>query len=375
MPDFEIKIGDRKYEIKDVPDLETAQTQLKAFRQQEVYDTQAKDIEASPAWAKPFVAAHDLGRGAIDNLTMGGLSRAGDYFAGDDSVSLSTEAAKKRAGWAGTALDVATAAKYIPTAVPRVVGAVGGGPGIRSLVGATTAGAEGGVIGATDAAMRDKDIGTGGIVGTLGGAVGHKVGEVIGGGVNKVAKWWKGVDDALPQYNIRDLTKNPNPQQRVNVANTRANDRLDLVKDPEARQKIIRSEFQDIRTIPGAELKKFSPEQRGLLDKVVKGDPGTNVSMTLGDFLDNKLSALGTAGGGAFLGNPVAGAALAGGQLVAGKSLKNMSAAGTEEAAEALRRSLYPKTPKFAGPISDEQKALIGRMMRQGGITLNNSYP
>jgi hypothetical protein len=375
MPDFEIKIGDRKYEIKDVPDLETAQTQLKAFRQKEVYDTQAKDIEASHPLTIPFVAAHDLGRSALDNLTMGGLSRAGDYFAGDDSVSLSTEAAKKRAGWAGTALDVATAAKYIPTAVPRVVGAVGGGPGIRSLVGATTAGAEGGVIGATDAAMRDKDIGTGGIVGTLGGAVGHKVGEVIGGGVNKVAKWWKGVDDALPQYNIRDLTKNPDPMQRVNVANTRAQDKLDLAKSPEARQSAIRGEFQDVRTIPGKELNKFTPEQRRLLDNIVKGDPGTNAAMKIGDFLDNKLTAIGTTAGGTALGGPIMGAALAGGQLASGKALKSMSAAGTEEAADALRRSLYTKIPKFVGPISDEQKALIGRMFRQGGITLNNSYP
>jgi len=55
--------------------------------------------------------------------------------------------------------------------------------------------------------------------------------------------------------------------------------------------------------------------------------------------------------------------------------LKNMSAAGTEEAADALRRSLYGRIPKFAGPISDEQKALLGRMFRQSGITLNNSYP
>lgn len=375
MAKFEIVGADGiKYEV-EADTVEKATADLKAYRQQEVNKKQAADIEASPAWAKPFVAAHDLGRGALDNLTLGGLSKAGDYFAGDDSVSMSTQAAKDRTGLAGTALDIATAAKYIPTAVPRVVGAVGGGPGIRSLVGATTAGAEGGVIGATEAALHDKDIGTGGLVGTLGGAVGHKVGEMVGSGVNRVAKWWKGVDDALPQYNIRDLSKNPNPQQRVNVANTRANDRLDLASSPEARQKIIRDEFQDVRTIPGKELNKFTPEQRGLLNKVVKGDPGTNAAMKIGDFLDNKLAAIGTTAGGAALGGPIMGAALAGGQLAAGKSLKSMSAAGTEEAAEALRRSLYSRIPKFVGPISDEQKALIGRMIRQGGITLNNSYP
>jgi hypothetical protein len=64
---------------------------------------------------------------------------------------------------------------------------------------------------------------------------------------------------------------------------------------------------------------------------------------------------------------------LATGQLAAGKSLKNMSLEGTKEAAEDLRRSLYTKIPKFQGPISDEQKALIGRLIRQGGLTINSA--
>ena len=75
------------------------------------------------------------------------MSRAGDYFAGDDSVSMSTKAAKDRTGWAGTALDVATAAKYIPTLVPRAVAAIGGGPGVRALTAGGTAAAEGGTLG------------------------------------------------------------------------------------------------------------------------------------------------------------------------------------------------------------------------------------
>jgi len=373
MAKFEITAPDgKRYEV-EADNVDKANADLKAFRQQQVDTKQAADIEASPAWTKPFVAAHDLGRGTLDSLTLGGLSKAGDYLAGDDSVSMGTQAAKNRTGWAGTALDIATAAKYIPTAVPRVVGAVGGGPGVRSLVGATTAGAEGAAVGGLDAAARGQDIGQGTLVGGIGGAVGQKAGELIGSGVNKVAKWWKGAKDDLPVYKIRDLSKNPDPMQRVNVATTRANDRLDLAESPLAKQNIIKDEFQDIRTIPGKELSKFTPEQRTMLDKVVKGDPGTNYSRALGDFLDNKLAAIGTTAGGTVLGGPIAGGLLATGQLTAGKALKKMSLEGTQEAAEDLRRSLYTKIPKFQGPISDEQKALIGRLIRQGGLTINSA--
>ena len=230
MAKFEITAPDgKRYEV-EADTVDKANADLKAFRQQQVSQQQASDIEASPAWTRLFVAAHDLGRGAIDNLTLGGFSKLGDKLAGDDSVSMSTQAAKNRTGWAGTALDIATAAKYIPTAVPRVVGAVGGGPGVRSLVGTGVAGAEGAVVGGLDAAAHGQDIGQSGLVGGIGGAVGQKAGELIGSGVNKVAKWWKGAKDDLPVYNIRDLSKNPNPQQRVNVATTRSNDRMDLAE-------------------------------------------------------------------------------------------------------------------------------------------------
>jgi len=339
----------QKYEIKDVPDIETAQTQLKAFRLQEVKEKQAAEIEASPAWTKPFVATHDLGRGSLDALTLGGLSRAGDYLAGDDSVSMSTQAAKDRAGWAGTALDVATAAKYLPTMVPRAVGAIGGGPGVRAITAGGTAAGEGAAMGATSAAMHDQDVPTGAGIGGVTGILGQAVGGAVNAGKRKFDEVFRGKTFEAPAYNIKQLPKNATPQQQVNYAAAEAERQAAKhVDNPLAKQKAAINEFSELPTRSGYD-RNFNTAEREQVQRIIKGDPGTNIARRAGDFTTNPffLGSIGAAGG-------IPGVLAAGAMGTAGGQLKKMSSAGTEEAVRDMRRMMYPNIDKFKGPISPE---------------------
>ena len=371
MPKFEILAPDgHKYEI-EADTVEKANADLKAYRLEELKAKQAGDIEASPAWTRPFVAAHDLGRSTIDNLTLGGLSRAGDYFAGDDSVSLSTQAAKDRAGWAGTALDVATAAKYLPTLVPRAVGAVGGGPGVRAITAGATGAAEGGALGGVEAAMRDKDVATGTGVGGVAGILG----QAVGGVVNKAKRAWDeasipaigkvGKSFEAPAYNVRRLPKGAtaDPQLKVNVAASKAEaEAAKHLDDPLARQKAYADEFTKLQETKGFK-KEFTKSEKEQIQKIISGDFGTNAARQVGNYASNPFLMGGVGAGMGGIPGVLAATTLG----LGGGAAKKLSAGGTDEAVRDLRRAMYG-IDKFRGPVSDEWKRRMSRGLGATGM-------
>jgi hypothetical protein len=118
----------------------------------------------------------------------------------------------------------------------------------------------------------------------------------------------------------------------------------------------------------------YSPGQVALLNKIAAGDPATNVARKFGNYLDNKIIS-GVAGGGVGLGvgagaGPVAGllSGLATAGAVSGGAnlLKRVSAGGTEEALQNLRRTMT-RTPKYIGPVSQAERNRI-RLMAQKGL-------
>lgn len=170
------------------------------------------EYENAPWYQKPLIAADDIIRLGLDGLTSGYMDKAAGYLSGDvDAQREATQAARDRAGWAGTAAEVGGAvyganklvkggaalvsgAKSLPV-VGGAVGKVAGGaanlaarPGVVGL-GARTAGAAtvGAGLGALNAAGHDQDIGDGAVMGAIFGAGGNVLGEAVGKTVDKVA--------------------------------------------------------------------------------------------------------------------------------------------------------------------------------------------
>ena len=361
MPEYTLTAPDGRTFAVEADTVEQAHKHLNEFRQQQFSEKQKADIEASPAWTRPFAAAHDLGAGAIDTLTGGFLAKGIDKLAGGDEAQMHMRAAKDRAGWAGTALDVATAAKYLPTVIPRAVAAAGGGPAARTLVGAGTAAGEGAAYGGLSAAGHDQDVTQGAGIGAVTGILGNVAGNVA----NRATKWWKGIDDAPPKYNVRQLPANPTPLDRVNFAKAEAERAAAQSDSPLALQKAYKKEFDEVQTsVPS---RGFSKAEREALDRIISEDPATKGSRVVGNALTNKLGLAAMGAGGFTAGNPIL--AMAGPLASAGtgKVLQGVSSGGTKEAVQDLRRLMYG-TDKFKGPVSEEAKARLGILARQLGL-------
>lgn len=364
MPTFRFTGNDGvSYDVEaDTPD--KAAKDFGAFRQDQMNQAFVSEADKAPFWAKPFMAGSDVGRVGIDTITQGWGDRFADYMKGnqesDDTEAMKTKAARNRMGWAGTAAEAATLAGALPTAVPKVVGMVGGGPAIRTGVAALTGATEGGALGTVNALGHKEDPTTGGVIGAATGGAMPLIGGLLNKGAQKFNELRYGQSYTPPPYNITTLGKSPDRMQRVNVATTKAQDKSRTADNPLAEQSAYRSEFAKIPP------RQFTPAQKEMLDQIVRGDFGTKASGKLGEYISDKLVAAGAmAGAGGWEGAGLAGLLTAGGHL-----LKKGSLGGTKEAAQNLRRSVYgyPQPPT---PFSPNVSARTGAVARQLGLEAN----
>lgn len=360
MPDFVMTAPDgTKYKVTaDTP--EAAATDFGRFRQDEMNKAFVAEAEKAPAWAKPFMAGSDVGRVGIDTITQGLGDKFADYMAGTDTEAMKTKAARNRMGWAGTAAEAATIAGALPTAVPKVVGMVGGGPAVRTVTGALTGGTEGATLGTINAATHGEDPTTSGTIGGVTGMLGPIIGSAVNKGKQKFNELLYGQSYNPPPYKITTLGKNPDRMQRVNVATTKAEDKAKLASGPLAEQSAYRQEFAKLPS------KQFTPAQRELLDKIVRGDFGTKATGKLGEYISDKLVAAGAMAGAGGL----EGGLLAAGLTGAGHLLKKGSLGGTKEAAQNLRQSVYGY-PNLPTPMTPSRSGKLGSIMRQTGMEIN----
>ena len=362
MPDFILTAPDgAKYKVTaDTP--EQAASDFKGFRQQEMNQAFMDEAKNASFLGSFLPAARDVGRVGLDAVTLGGADTLADYMQGTDTEAMMTKAAKNRMGWAGTALETGAIAGALPTAVPKVVAKVGGGPAVRTGTTALTGGVEGTTLGATNAYLHDEDPTTGGIIGGATGILGPLAGSLINKGTRKAKEWWYGQSYDPPKYNVTALGKNPDRMQRVNVATTKAEDKARLADDPLGVQSAYRSEFSKLTP------KQFTEPQRAELEKIVRGDFGTKATSKLGQYISDKLVAAGAmAGTGGLEGGLVAAGLTGGGNL-----LKRASLGGTKEAAQNLRRSVYGY-PQPPAPVSPEAAARAAAVARQLGLEYGRS--
>src|SRR4051812_1076210 len=130
MPQFTISRPDgTKYNV-DAPDAATATKDLESHLQSEMNTQSQKESADAPTWQKPFMAADDVVRSGADRLTFGML----DKMIGGNAA-METKARRSRMSGADVLGDAALSAAALPTAVPRAMAAVGGGPAIRAITG------------------------------------------------------------------------------------------------------------------------------------------------------------------------------------------------------------------------------------------------
>jgi len=265
-------------------------------------------------------------------------------------------------------MDVATAAKYIPTLVPRAVGAIGGGPGLRAVTGGATAAAEGGALGGVSAAMHDQNVEQGALIGAGGGILGQAVGGAVNAGTRKFNELFRGKHYEAPTYKVNQLSENPNSLEKVNVATRKADIEASTHKmDPLAKQKAYVDEYSKLQGSKGFN-KDFTKAEKEQIDRIVQGDFGTNAAERMGSYATNPLFMGGMAGAGG-----VPGIIAAGTMGTMGQGLKSLSSGGTEEAVRDLRRAMYMKNPnslieQFKGPISPEWLKRLRHGATFGGL-------
>lgn len=361
MPEFKLTLSDGSQYKVEADNIEQATKDLAAHRQAEVSTQTNKEFADAPMWAKPFRAADDLVRGTADVFSFG---QADKYLGGDTGIpgipnleQMKTEAAKQRSGWAGTAADTLAVAGSLPTAVPRVVARMGGGPAARTIVGAGTAAGEGAAYGAGQAIGHDRPAGPESTIGVISGVLGNVAGNLT----NRAAKWWKGIDDTPHAYTPRVLKENPTPQDRVNFAKAEAERTTE--KGTGTLQKNYRNEFTDVKT--ETPRRDFSKAEWETLNRIIKGDPATVASGAVGNTLSNKWVAGPAALTTGASASPILGLLQLATTMGGGAALKKISEGGTKEAVQDLRRLMQGKKDKYRGPVSEEAKARLGMLARQ----------
>ena len=366
MPKFEITTPDGKRWEVESPDVETANKDLTKFRQESLNQEYVKSADAAPEWAKPFMAAQDIVVPVADTLTSGfGTKAVKKVFGGEPEMNV--EAMRNRSGWAGTAADVAAMARFLPSAVNRSVAYIGGGPAARRIVGTTVAGGEGALVGGLEAAGHDKPLHEGAAVGGIAGAAGHQVSGIL----DKGYKWFKGIDDSVPQgirskimpANLENI-KNPSPVDKVTATVNEAKSKAGILDNPLAEQEKLKSAFEKIlREDP----KSFTKEQQNMMRKITTDEPGTWLSRYGSRALGNKV-AMGAAGiGGAFAQSIPAAIGIPAALATGSRALAGVSAGGTEEALRDLQRAMA-KRAKYKGILSPEQGSQITKGARQLGL-------
>lgn len=140
----------------------------------------SQEYDNGPEWAKPLVAASDIGTSMADSMSFGFGDKAAAYLKSltsdkpyDEALSENrdrTQAARDRAGWAGTVGDVTGAlatGKTIADAGITASRVIPQGTGLlqRLLSAAAIGGAEGAGYGALDAKGHDTDVTSGALMG------------------------------------------------------------------------------------------------------------------------------------------------------------------------------------------------------------------
>lgn len=354
----------KEYDV-EAPSIEEATKGFKDWQQKQINDQYTKNAEEAPAWAKPLMAVQDAALSGIDTLSAGTVPWAVDKLTGTEDATQATAASKNRMGWAGTALDVGMLSRFLPSLAPKAIQYMKGGPAAKTIVGATTAAGEGAGVGAVTAATHDDDVPTGAGLGAAGGAIG----QAIGSGINRVAKAFA-PSDIPAATKITVLPAKPTRTQIVESTVNNARSAASKSDSALAEQKALKDAFEALNT--GPQGKALTPGQRALVEKIYQGDPATNASRVAGNFLGNKfLAPAASAGVAAAAGGFIPGLLTAGGLAAGSRALKGISAGGTEDAVQNLRRTMA-KHPKFVGPISVEERAKLANMVRQGLLT---GYP
>lgn len=143
---------------------------------------------------KALQAADDMARIGADTATFGFADPLIGNLTGNDERAKTNEA-RERAGWAGTALDVATAAATAPAMASKFVG-----NGIGRLLGYGAEGAGQAALSAVGHGERNpaeiiKDALMGGGLGAAGSAIGGKVGSWLSRRKAKADQLYKSADD------------------------------------------------------------------------------------------------------------------------------------------------------------------------------------
>jgi hypothetical protein len=363
MPQYEIKIGDEVFEI-DAPDFETAQKDLRRFRQDEHTAERQKQQGEAPFWAKPFAAAGDVAMRGIDTISAGTVPALIDKFTGTDEATMNAETARRNMGWAGVPMDIATAARFIPSLVGQV-GKLGGGPAARTVLQGTTAAAEGGLYGGVDAATHGRDAAPGAAIGAAGGVIGQAAGDLI----NKGVKYYRGIDDSVPRSNIMRVPAGTTPTrvQRAEIATNQARN-ASAGRGTEAEQRALQNEFRDVAA---NNMSSFQPgAQQAALRKIYEGDPMTRFTRGTADVLENRMVGPGISGALGLATNSIPAALAAFGATQAGaQASRSLSAGGTREAVEDFRRLLANRA-KFQGPMTPIMKRRLGKGATRGLLDL-----
>lgn len=352
--------------------LDQAMSKVQGFRQQEVNQAGDKAFENAPMWAKPLLAAKDVGRQAYDTLTLGAGPKLVDKLAGTgDTEQMKVESARGRMGLAGVGMDALLAARFLPTAVPAAVRYMGGGPAARTLVGSATAAGEGAAYGGTSAGLHDQDITRGTGIGAVTGVIGNTIGNIANRAKKGYDTYVKGINYDPPNYNVTRLNPNKTPtaMDLVNVAAGKTAQSARKSSNPLAFQKEATKQFDDLAT--GPNKKMFTRPQKEQMSVISQGDPATNASAAVGNILSNKLLGVTMGVGTSAAGGAVPGMLSAGALLGGGRAMKAVSAGGTQEAIQNLRRMMYG-TPRFVGPVSEAAKVRFSNAARQLGLDLTD---
>jgi hypothetical protein len=370
-PSHVITLNGKEYEVYGASSPDEAMQHVQKSRQDALNQKLIEGANQAPEWAKPFMAVQDAALSGIDTVSAGMVPWAVDKLTGTDDATMTTAAAKNRMGWAAPAMDVGLFARAIPSAVTSAVKKMGGGPAAKTLVGTTVATGEGAGYGGTDAATHGQDVGTGIGLGAAGGGLGYQIGSTL----NKGYKWLKGIDDIPANAGIKVMPKNPSNVDRAEITFNQAKAKAAKSDNPLAEQTAVKAAAEKLSQIPRGTgtTPLYSPGQVALLNKIAAGDPATNVARKFGNYLDNKIigatAGLGVGGGVGAGAGPAAGilAGLATTGAVSGGAnvLKRISAAGTEEALQNLRRTMT-RTAKYQGPISVAERNRLAMMARQG---------
>lgn len=214
----------RNFKAAPAPDMSGPLAEMGAISADPLGNMAREQYNALPGWQKPIVAASDILQTGVNGATMGfgdkAVAAVRAPFTGqtyDQELAKQrglTQAARNRAGSAGTAAEIGgavaaplgLASKGLTLSGRLGTAAMQGAPGVLARTGLMAA--EGTGYGALTAAGNDQNIGTGAAIGALGGAGGNLLGEGISAGVGKIASKFN--PKAAPPMGMEKLNANKN---------------------------------------------------------------------------------------------------------------------------------------------------------------------